>query len=129
LLDFPFHCAVPRPGQRAIAQAPRDDAVRHGVAVVFGELSALLIGQMHEMQASGFLSAWIDPSAMATLLLAMGEGVALHSVVDPATVNAPAIAGQMIQLLLSARADPSGPVPPGPGTRIAARPAPGYEST
>jgi AcrR family transcriptional regulator len=91
----------------AIARAPRDPAVREGVSSIFAELGTLLVGQMRAMQQLGFLPDWIDPPAMATLLLAVGEGVALHAVVDPGTVNAQALAAQMIQLLLSARADPS----------------------
>jgi AcrR family transcriptional regulator len=90
----------------ALAQSPRNDAVRRETSALFGELTGFLSTQMSELKAMGFLPGWIDPPAMAVLLVAMGEGLAVHAVVDPKAVDQEAVAGQLIQLLLSARATP-----------------------
>jgi AcrR family transcriptional regulator len=90
----------------ALAQAPRNDAVRRGTAQLLAEVTALLASQMEDLQRAGFLPAWIDPTSMAVLLVGIGQGVALLSVIDPDRVDHRAVGAQVIQLLLSARAQP-----------------------
>ena len=63
--------------------------------------------QITELRATGFLSAWIEPDAMATLLLCTADGIALHATLDPKAVDHEAIAGQIVQLLLAARTRPA----------------------
>jgi AcrR family transcriptional regulator len=90
----------------ALAQSPRNDAVRREAAALLDELTRFLAAQMGELKRMGFLPDWIEPGAMAVLLVAMGEGLAVHSVVDPDAVDREAVAGQLVQLLLAARAQP-----------------------
>jgi AcrR family transcriptional regulator len=86
----------------ALVQAPRADTLRTGVEALFAELRGFLSGQIGELKEMGFLPAWIDPEAMATLLVATGDGLALHAALEPAAVDHHAVAGQAMQLLLSA---------------------------
>lgn len=53
--------------------------------------------------ASGSLPAWVDPDAMAHLLVAMADGIALHAVLQPDAVDPQALVAQALTLLLAAR--------------------------
>ena len=86
----------------ALVQAPRADTLRTGVEALFAELRGFLSGQIGELKKMGFLPAWIDPEAMAMLLVATGDGLALHAALEPDAVDHHAVAGQAMQLLLSA---------------------------
>jgi AcrR family transcriptional regulator len=86
----------------ALVQAPRTDSLRRGVEELFAELRGFLAGQIAELKTMGFLPAWIEPEAMATLLVATGDGLALHAALEPGAVDHQAVAGQAMQLLLSA---------------------------
>jgi AcrR family transcriptional regulator len=86
----------------ALVQAPRGDALRTGVEELFAELRGFLAGQIAELKRMDFLPAWIEPDAMAMLLVATGDGLALHTAIEPNAVDHHAVAGQAMQLLLSA---------------------------
>jgi AcrR family transcriptional regulator len=96
----------------ALVQAPRADTLRRGVEDLFAELRGFLAGQIAELKGMGFLPAWIEPDAMATLLVATGDGLALHAALEPNAVDPHAVAGQAMQLLLSASDAMRGFVPP-----------------
>jgi AcrR family transcriptional regulator len=95
----------------ALVQAPRADALRRGVEELFAELRGFLAGQIGDLKRMGFLPAWIEPQAMATLLVATGDGLALHASLEPDAVDHHAVAGQAMQLLLSASDAMKGFVP------------------
>jgi hypothetical protein len=63
-----------------------------------------LAAEIGALVGAGFLPAWVDPMNMATLIIASADGLAVHAALDPGTVRHDAIAGQVVQLLLSARA-------------------------
>lgn len=84
----------------ALVQAPRQDSLRVGVQELLSELRTFLTSQIDELRATGFLPDWMDPPAMATLLLATADGLALHAALDPASVDHRAVAAQAMQLLL-----------------------------
>jgi AcrR family transcriptional regulator len=86
----------------ALVQAARTDTLRRGVEDLFAELRGFLAGQIGELKRMGFLPAWIEPQAMATLLVATGDGLALHAALEPRAIDHHAVAGQAMQLLLSA---------------------------
>jgi AcrR family transcriptional regulator len=90
----------------ALVHAARTDALRQGVQEMFGELRGFLTAQIVELKTTGFLPAWVDPEAMATLLVATGDGLALHAAIQPNAVHHQAVAAQAMQLLLSARTQP-----------------------
>lgn len=90
----------------ALVLAPRNDTLRRGVEELLGELRGFLANQIEGLTSTGFLPAWVDPAAMATLLLATGDGVALHAALDPASVDHQAVAAQAMQLLMAASNPP-----------------------
>lgn len=85
----------------ALVHANRSDALRRGVQELLGELRGFLAEQIGELTQTGFLPAWVDPEAMASLLLATGDGLALHAATDPESMDQQAIAGQAMQVLLA----------------------------
>lgn len=87
----------------ALVRAPRDDALRRGVDQLLGELRALLRDQIQDQRDHGLLPAWVEPDAMAALLLSLADGIALHSALNPEAIDHDAIAVQAGQLLLAAR--------------------------
>jgi AcrR family transcriptional regulator len=87
----------------ALVRTPRGGRLRQGVDELLGELRGLLRDQMRQQKAAGYLPDWVEPDTMAALLLALGDGVALHSVLSPDAIDHDAIAAQAAQLLLAAR--------------------------
>ncbi len=86
----------------AMVMASRDDSLGQAVRATFAELRAFLTDQTEELRATGFLPAWVDPRAMALLLIAAADGIALHAALDPGSVDHRAVASQAMQLLLAA---------------------------
>ncbi len=87
----------------ALVQAPRNPSLRREVDGLFAELRGFLADQITELQALGELPAWIQPEAMAVLLVAAADGIALHAALDPGGVDHHAVSAQALQLLLGAR--------------------------
>jgi hypothetical protein len=88
----------------ALVQANRHDTLRAGVHETLGELRALLTDQIGALCAAGFLPAWVEPDAMATLLLATADGLALHAALDPSSVDHHRVSAQAMRMLLSVAA-------------------------
>lgn len=88
----------------ALAQARHLPALREGVVGLFDELRGFVAGQMAEQRAAGQLPGWVEPEAMAGLLLATANGIVLQAVVDPDGTDVNALAGQFAGLLLASRA-------------------------
>ena len=80
--------------------------LRTGVRSILRELHTLLVEEISGLRSAEFLPAWIEPEAMATLLLASADGIALHAAIDVTPVDHHAVASQVMQLLLAARATP-----------------------
>ena len=78
-------------------------ALKKELASLFGDLRGVLRRTMAKQKQEGFLPDWVDPAAMAGLLLAVAEGVALHATVDPRGPSHSAMAAQFAQLLIAAR--------------------------
>lgn len=85
----------------ALVQANRSDSLRRGISELLGELRGFLAGQIAELRDTGFLPPWVDAPAMASLLLATGDGLALHAAMDRESVDQDAVAGQAVQVLLA----------------------------
>lgn len=86
----------------ALIQAPRMEPLHEGLLALWSDLRRLLADQMAQMQSSGQLGAWVDPHAMAGLLVAVADGVVLHVTLDPDGPGLDAIAGQFAGLLVAA---------------------------
>lgn len=63
----------------------------------------MLAAEMQNQLERGLLPAWVNPSAMAQLIVALVNGVAIAVATDPDGTDATAIAGQFAQLLVTAR--------------------------
>jgi AcrR family transcriptional regulator len=87
----------------ALVQAPRMGELHRGLLGLWAELRELLVGQMSELQAGGALPGWVQPDAMASLLIAVANGLVLQVSLDPGGPSLEAMAGQFGGLLLAAR--------------------------
>jgi AcrR family transcriptional regulator len=87
----------------ALVAAPRNDTLRAGVEALLTEVRTLLSAQLREQRDSGYVPAWVDPDAMATLLVSTADGIALHATLEPDAVDPTAVATQAVQLLLASR--------------------------
>jgi AcrR family transcriptional regulator len=90
----------------ALLHTRTNDRIRARVRHIMRELRKLLVDQMAELRDARFLPSWLEPEPMATLLLSTADGLALHATIDPKSIDHEAVAGQVVQLLLSARAQP-----------------------
>jgi AcrR family transcriptional regulator len=87
----------------ALTTAAHNPALRHGLDELLAEVHRLLAGQIAEQVASGYLPPWVEPDAMAHLLVALADGIALHAVLQPDAVDPDAVVAQALALLLAAR--------------------------
>jgi AcrR family transcriptional regulator len=91
----------------ALSSAPHSPQVQAGLGDLWVELRDRLAQDIATQSEAGDLPAWVDPSAMAALILALVNGVVVSSVIDPNGPDHRAVAGQFLALLLTA-ARPAG---------------------
>ncbi len=87
----------------ALLLAVRDQRYRRSALQLYRSLRARLSEVIAEMAASRSIPAWVDPEAMAGLILAVANGIALQSQLDPRGPDHRAISAEFAQLLLAAR--------------------------
>lgn len=85
----------------AAAAASTNPALARALAEIHTELVDYLATLMRQMQADGYLGPWVRPSAMAELLVAIGDGVAMHALYGEPDVDG--VLDQVALLLLAAR--------------------------
>jgi AcrR family transcriptional regulator len=88
----------------ALVHSPRLPALHDGVVDLWAELRSRLAAQITEMRTAGLLPAWVEPAAMAALLVAVATGVVLQATVDPEGPPVDQMASQFAGLLLAAHA-------------------------
>ena len=71
---------------------------------MLAELRAKLAGVIAQLKREGVIAAWVEPEAMASLLIATGNGIALQSQLEPEGAKVSELAGQLAGLLLAASA-------------------------
>lgn len=98
----------------ALALAPRNDDVRARIRGLLAELRDSLATTLRTLQGAGVVADWVEPDAMAALVLATADGTALHLAVDPDGTEVDGVLGQLVPLLLSA-STLGVPPPGGPG--------------
>jgi len=86
----------------ALAHARHLPRLHEGVLALAAELRRFLADGIASQQAAGQLPGWIDPAAMAALILAVLNGTVVQAVLDPAGTDVDAVAGQFVALLLAA---------------------------
>ena len=87
-----------------LVHAARAPSLAAGLASLRSEVHDVLTSEIRALREAGVVHDWVEPPAMATALVALADGLALHAALDP-SVDAGAVADQMSRLLLSARRD------------------------
>ena len=87
-----------------LSATQNDVGVRDEIRQLHRSLVTVLAAEMRMQQDGGLLPMWVNPSAMAQLIVALVNGVAIGVATDPDDTDAIAIAGQFAQLLITARA-------------------------
>ena len=86
----------------ALSTAPHSPDVQAGLGDLWTELRDRLDQDITAQSADGGLPSWVDPSAIAALILAVVNGVVVASVIDPNGPDHRAVAGQFLALLMTA---------------------------
>jgi AcrR family transcriptional regulator len=87
----------------ALAAAPRSEPLRQEIVGLLRELRDDLAARITELRDTGLLADWVQPEPMAALIVAAGDGFALHTMLDPEAMDPDRLLDQVIQLLLAAR--------------------------
>lgn len=98
----------------ALAAAPHSPPVAEGLADLWVDVRAALAEDVARQLAALALPTWVDPQAMAALILSLVNGVVIASVVDPEGPGHRAVAAQFLSLLLAAGATSRPHEPEGP---------------
>ena len=72
------------------------------LAAIWHELRTRLVAVIAELQASGAIPQWVEPDAMAALILAVAAGTVVSVTVEPDGMSHRDIATQFATLLLAA---------------------------
>jgi len=87
----------------ALVQARHLPALEAGVQELFSELREFFSAQITDQRDRAELPSWVDPAAMATLILATANGIVLQAALDAGAADFATVGGQFVQLLLAAR--------------------------
>jgi AcrR family transcriptional regulator len=87
----------------ALVQAPRSPAVQAVMNETVDEFRAILTRQTTEMRTAGYLPSWVVPEAMATVLIAILDGLALQAIINPEALDPDVVLGQVVNLLMAVR--------------------------
>jgi AcrR family transcriptional regulator len=87
-----------------LLQSRRRPDLQARIGRVFAEIRATLSALMADLKTQSLLPDWVQPDAMAGLLLAAAQGVVLQATIDAGGPPPPAMADQFARLLLASRA-------------------------
>ncbi|HEX2192031.1 MAG TPA: TetR/AcrR family transcriptional regulator [Acidimicrobiales bacterium] len=87
-----------------LLHARRAPSLAAGLESLRGEVCDLLAAELTRLRDAGTLPAWLDPTTMTTVLVALTDGLALRASLEP-SIDAGRIADQVGSLLLSAGGD------------------------
>ncbi len=85
---------------QAVAYAAHDPQTGDSIKTLYHDLRELLVADMESQQAASLLPPWVVPEAMASLIIALVNGVAVGAAIDPDNTDAAAIGAQFTRLLL-----------------------------
>jgi AcrR family transcriptional regulator len=85
----------------AVAASSTNETLASTLAALHTELVDYLAALVAEMQREGYIQSWVVPRSMAALLVAVGDGVAMHSHYGEPDVEG--VLDQVALLLLAAR--------------------------
>ncbi len=81
--------------------ASRDTTTPSPVASTWTSLREQLANIIRELRARGAIPDWVEPDAMAALIMAVAAGTVLSATVEPSTTNHRDIAAQFANLLIA----------------------------
>lgn len=87
----------------AFTHAMQSEPLRTGIIALWDELRVHLVSDMGRMRAAGSLPEWVDIEAMATLFIAVANGLVLHVTIDADGPPIGVLAAQFAALLIAAR--------------------------
>jgi AcrR family transcriptional regulator len=87
----------------AVSGATNSPALARDFAALWSELRTRLAAEVAELRAASLVPGWVEPDAMAALVLTVISGVAVAAVVDPDGPDHRAVGGQLASLLLASR--------------------------
>lgn len=85
----------------ALLLATRDAKYRRSALKIYRSISARLSATIGDLTEERLIPGWVEPAAMASLIMAVANGVALQTQLDPRGPDQVAMAGQFATLLLS----------------------------
>ena len=85
-------------------QATRHPQLRENVLGLWADLRGELAERIVELRQEGHVPTWVEPVTMASLLVAVAQGLVLQVTVDPDGPSMPELAAQFATLLLQAQA-------------------------
>jgi AcrR family transcriptional regulator len=88
---------------QAMAEAPRNETVSAALNQLFDEIHGFVSKQIADLKRKKLVPKWVDPDAMATLQIAAVDGLAIHAVLHPKSVDHRTVAKQGSRLLVAAR--------------------------
>jgi AcrR family transcriptional regulator len=83
--------------------AARDPAARGPIATIWNEVKTQLAAVITELRARDAVPVWVEPDAMASLIVAVVAGTVVNEAVDPGGDAHRPVASQFTNLLISAR--------------------------
>jgi AcrR family transcriptional regulator len=86
-----------------LAQGPHHEGLATALQALSRDLRRQLAADMARQRDAGQIPGWVDPPAMASLIVALATGVVAEVVVDPDGTDPEAIGSQFAALLLAAR--------------------------
>ena len=90
---------------QAMAAAARDPSVGEGLRTLHHDLRSVLSSDIRSQQESSTIPSWVDAEAMANLILAVANGVAITSAIDPERFDTGSVGQQFAALLTAARSE------------------------
>lgn len=91
---------------QSLATSCHNEELRVEIHDLHRGLVRVLEDEMTRQQAGGLIPDWVQPLAMAQLIVALGNGVAVGVATDPDATDPVAVGSQFAQLLLSVRPEP-----------------------
>ena len=85
----------------AVARAPHSPAVAAGLAQLWSELRTRLADDLRALVDARRVPPWVEPDAMAGLIVAVVSGVVVASVVDPDGPEHHDVGNQFLMLLMA----------------------------
>jgi AcrR family transcriptional regulator len=87
----------------AVAGAASAPGLARDLAALWSELRTRLAAEIRELRSAALVPTWVEPDAMAGLVLTVISGVAVAAVIDPDGPDHRAVGGQLASLLLASR--------------------------